>query len=194
MKNKSFTHADHLHQHQQEQEDKEFKLTKGIVDVRETPAAGGLSRMMNGEGVPLAAQPDARHMGANTLTIDDLPKHDNAFTVKPMQLSPGAQQMHDDTVAQRIRELNERSDEMFADPYQDPTPRPGHHHHTFTFSRDDERKNRAAMLSREINTGNSDREALRHRCHAIINSWEHMESDKEIALLALEQLAQKAKL
>ena len=163
MKNKSFTHADHLHQHQQEQEDKEFKLTKGVIDVRETPAAGGL------------------------------PKHDNTFTTQPMQLSPGAQQMHDDTVAQRIRSLNERSDEMFAQPYQDPTPRHSHHH-TFTFSRDDERKNRAAMLSREINTGNSDREALRHRCHAIINSWEHMESDKEIALLALEQLAQKAKL
>lgn len=70
----------------------------------------------------------------------------------------------------------------------------GAHTCTAPMSWADVRANRAANASATFTRDSRERENLRHRCHAIINSWEHTESDKDIALIALEALAAGAKL
>lgn len=56
------------------------------------------------------------------------------------------------------------------------------------FDRDLDRKCRAEFAVKLQYTTSHDKETLRQRCLAIINSLEHMESDKDIALIALEKL------
>lgn len=138
-KRHGFTHADHIHQHDNSDDPRE---------IRHNARTG-------------------------------------AFDTRPMQLSP----VSDDHLKRERDRACGLIDPIGTHLHDD--PRPGHHYHTMTMTRDDERKHRAALLSRQFNEQNSERDALRSRCHAIINSWEHMESDKEIALLALEQLVTK---
>ena len=56
------------------------------------------------------------------------------------------------------------------------------------YDRDQVRQQRAACAVRMHLTTNAENETLRQRCMAIIRSLEHMEIDKDIALLALEKL------
>lgn len=56
------------------------------------------------------------------------------------------------------------------------------------FDRDLDRKSRAEFAVKLQYTTSKDKETLRQRCLAIINSLEHMEVDKDIALIALEKL------
>lgn len=78
--------------------------------------------------------------------------------------------------------------------------RPGSAHpdavtiHVPVIDRDSARKHRAALASRKVNDHQQQVDSLRQRCHSIIDSWEHMESDKDIALLALEALAEGKRL
>lgn len=186
MKNKPLTHADHIHQHEQEQEDKPA-MTRGDNKFavpqynHENPVDGEVLREVKENAAKAVAQ-RAERMGA----IDQ----------KPMSLSTTSDEAianFKQTALDQYLQV-ERDRACGFTPQMHDEPRPGHHHHTFNLSRDDVRKNRAAMLSREYNQQGSERDSLRHRCHAIINSMEHMEIDKEIALLALEHLVGKGKL
>ena len=56
------------------------------------------------------------------------------------------------------------------------------------FDRDLDRKVRAEFAVKLQYSTSSEKESMRQRCVAIINSLEHMEIDKDIALLALEKL------
>lgn len=57
-----------------------------------------------------------------------------------------------------------------------------------SFDRDQARQQRAEFAVRMQQTTSRDQETLRQRCLAILRSLEHMEVDKDIALLALEKL------
>lgn len=67
-------------------------------------------------------------------------------------------------------------------------------HHQQPKSWADVRRERAVAATSKFYQDSREREALRNRCESIINSYERMESDKDIALIALEALAAGAKL
>lgn len=56
------------------------------------------------------------------------------------------------------------------------------------FDRDQQRQQRAEFAVHQQRATSSEQENLRQRCVAIIKSLEHMEVDKDIALIALEKL------
>lgn len=126
---------------------------------------------------PVPPSKDGVHV--HTIDPSQLPQHDYGAhrfgSDKFAQPSP----LTREDIQQQLRNMN---------------PQTVREHHMRTmlprtpYDRDIDRKSRADFAVKLQRATSSDQETLRQRCVSIINSLEHMESDKDIALIALEKL------
>lgn len=135
---------------------------------------------------PVSPSKDGVHV--HTIDPSQLPQHDYGA-----HRFPGltAQQVGSDA---RIMQPSPLTREDIAQQLRNMNPQTIRERHMRTmlprtpYDRDIDRKSRADFAVKLQRATSSDQETLRQRCVSIINSLEHMESDKDIALIALEKL------